>query len=170
LRTGRRERYFRRVTAKDEALLDPTDREIIRALQHNGRTSNTEIGRALGLTETTIRKRIARLVDDGLVHIVAVPTPAAVGVTLSAIIGISVNLGDLDAVSQAVSELAEVRYVGVSTGRYDIILEAFFNDSGHLLAFVSQQLGGLPGVSGVETSIILRVDKFSYEWELPVPP
>ena len=147
--------------------LDATDRNIIRVLQSNGRTSNTEIGRALGLTETTIRKRIARLLDDGLVNIVAVPTPRAVGMTTSAIIGVSVQLGNLDMVSQELSSCSEVRYLGLSTGRYDIILEAFFNDTEHLLTFVSDKLGALPEVSSVETSIILRVDKFSYEWELP---
>jgi Lrp/AsnC family transcriptional regulator for asnA, asnC and gidA len=156
------------MAAKDAASpLDTTDREIVRALQTNGRTSNTEIGRVLGLTETTIRKRIARLVDEGLVNIVAVPTPRAVGMTTSAIIGVSVQLGNLDTVSQELSRCAEVRYLGLSTGRYDIILEAFFNDLEHLLSFVSDKLGGLPEVSSVETSIILRVDKFSYEWELP---
>ena len=147
--------------------LDATDREIVRALQGNGRTSNTEIGRALGLTETTIRKRIARLINEELVNIVAVPTPRAVGMTTSAIIGVSVQLGNLDKVSQELSSCPEVRYLGLSTGRYDIILEAFFNDTEHLLSFVSDKLGALPEVSGVETSIILRVDKFSYEWELP---
>jgi len=152
---------------KDASPLDGTDREIVRALQRNGRSSNTDIARTLGLTETTIRKRIARLVDEGLVHVVAVPTPEAVGVTMSAIIGVSVDLGELDRVSKALATLPEVRYLGVSTGRYDIILEAFFNDSEHLLAFVSERLGGQAGVTGVETSIILRVDKFSYEWELP---
>lgn len=147
--------------------LDTTDREIVRALQTNGRTSNTEIGRALGLTETTIRKRIARLINEGLISIVAVPTPQAVGLTTSAIIGVSVQLGSLDAVSRELSSCAEVRYLGLSTGRYDIILEAFFSDTEHLLSFVSDKLGALAEVSGVETSIILRVDKFSYEWELP---
>jgi len=152
---------------QDASPLDPTDRKIVRALQRNGRSANTDIARKLGLTDTTIRKRIARLVDEGLVHIVAVPTPQAVGVTMSAIIGVSVNLGDLDTVSKTLAKLSEVRYLGLSTGRYDIILEAFFNDSEHLLAFVANELGGLQGVTGVETSIILRVDKFSYEWELP---
>lgn len=147
--------------------LDATDREIVRMLQRNGRTSNTEIGRAVNLTETTIRKRIARLIDEGLVNIVAVPTPRAVGMTTSAIIGVSVQLGGLDMVSKKLSSYSEVRYLGLSTGRYDIIIEAFFNDTEHLLSFVSDKLGALPEVSGVETSIILRVDKFSYEWELP---
>ena len=148
--------------------LDATDREIIRLLQRNGRTSNTEIGRALGLTETTIRKRIARLLDEGFVNIVAVPTPKAVGTTMSAIIGVSVDLGALDTASRTLAALPEVRYLGISTGRYDVILEAFFTDTEHLLSFVSERLGTLPEVTGVETSIILRVDKFSYEWELPL--
>src|SRR5215207_6162305 len=126
---------------KDSGPLDATDREILRVLQRNGRKSNTEIGRALGLTETTIRKRIARLVDEDLVNIVAVPTPRAVGSTLSAIIGVSVELTELDRVSQTLAKAPEVRYLGLSTGRYDIILEAFFSDSEHLLAFVSQRLG-----------------------------
>ncbi|MGH3099553.1 MAG: Lrp/AsnC family transcriptional regulator, partial [Thermoleophilia bacterium] len=97
------------------------DREIIRLLQKDGRTSNTDIARALDVTETTIRKRIARLIDEDLVNVVAVPTPRAVGVTLSAIIGISVQLPSLQAVSERLVAYPEVRYVGVATGRYDII-------------------------------------------------
>jgi Lrp/AsnC family transcriptional regulator, regulator for asnA, asnC and gidA len=147
--------------------LDDIDRDIIRALQRDGRTSNTEIGRALGLAETTIRKRIARLIAEDLVNIVAVPTPEAVGMTTSAIIGISVALAEVRDVSERLVAWPEVRYVGFSTGRYELIIEAFFNDHEHLLDFVTTKLGGLPGVTGVETSLILKVAKFSYEWEIP---
>jgi Lrp/AsnC family transcriptional regulator, regulator for asnA, asnC and gidA len=149
------------------ARVDEIDRDIIRLLQHDGRSSNTEIGRALRLTETTIRKRISRLVGEGLVNIVAVPTPEAVGMTTSAIIGISVQLVDLHAVSDRLVACPEVRYVGLSTGRYDVIVEAFFDDHEHLLEFISTKLGATPGVTSVETSLILKVAKFSYEWEIP---
>jgi len=87
--------------------------------------------------------------------------------TTSAIIGISVQLVDLRTVSEQLVHCPEVRYVGLSTGRYDLIVEAFFNDHEHLLDFVSSKLGGMPGVTGVETSLILKVAKFSYEWEIP---
>ena len=60
--------------------------------------------------------------------------------------------------------------MGISTGRYDLIVEAFFADHEHLLEFVSTTLGGMPGVSAVETSLILKVAKFSYEWEIPKMP
>jgi len=147
--------------------VDDVDREIIRLLQRDGRSSNTEIGRALGLTETTIRKRIARLVSEDLVSVVAVPTPKAVGLTTSAIIGISVQLQAIHSVSEQLVAQPEVRYVGVSTGRYDLIVEAFFSDHEHLLDFVSTTLGGMSGIVTVETSLILKVAKFSYEWEIP---
>jgi Lrp/AsnC family transcriptional regulator for asnA, asnC and gidA len=146
--------------------LDDLDRAIIRLLQRDGRASNTEMGRELGLTETTIRKRVARLIAEDLISVVAVPTPEAVGMTTSAIIGISVQLQRLHGVSEQLVSLPEVRYVGVSTGRYDLIVEAFFADHEHLLDFVSQELGGMSGVTAIETSLILKVAKFSYEWEI----
>jgi Lrp/AsnC family transcriptional regulator for asnA, asnC and gidA len=147
--------------------LDDIDREIIRILQRNGRTSNTEIARTLGLTETTIRKRIARLLADDLVNIVAVPTPRAVGMTLSAILGISCELSAVERVAEQLVARPEVRYLGLSTGRYDIMIEAFFSDQRHLLEFASRILGSIDGITDVETSLILEVAKFSYEWEIP---
>ena len=152
--------------ARDASPVDEIDRDIIRILQRNGRTSNTDIGRSLGLTETTIRKRIGRLISEGLINVVAVPTPRAVGMTMSAIIGLSVRLGKLHAVGATIAGYPEVRYLGVSTGRYDVMIEAFFNDHEHLLEFVSEKLGSLPEVTNIETSIILKVEKFSYEWEV----
>jgi Lrp/AsnC family transcriptional regulator for asnA, asnC and gidA len=86
--------------------------------------------------------------------------------TTSAIIGISVQLQAIHAVSDRLVSQPEVRYVGYSTGRYDLIVEAFFSDHEHLLDFVSTTLGAMPGVTTVETSLILKVAKFSYEWEI----
>jgi Lrp/AsnC family transcriptional regulator for asnA, asnC and gidA len=150
--------------------LDELDRGIVRILQKNGRTTNTEMARELEVTETTIRNRVARLLAEDLIEIVAVPTPRAVGLTLSAIIGISVRIGELSHVSDQLVECRETRYVGLSTGRYDIIVEAFFDDQEHLLDFVTQRIGSFSGVTDVETSLILKVPKFSYEWEIPAAP
>jgi len=155
------------VSSKTPARLDDVDRSIIRVLQRNGRTNNSEIGRELGLAETTIRKRIARLIEDDLLTVVAVPTPLAVSAMTSAIIGVSVELCKLHEVTEALVACPEVRYVGLSTGRYDLIIEAFFPDQERVLEFLSHKLGSFEGVTGVETSLILKIAKFSYEWELP---
>lgn len=147
-------------------LVDEIDRRIIAILQADGRRPNTEIARELKVSETTVRKRLSRLTTTGLINVVAVPTPQAVGMNLSAIIGISVLLPQLRQVSERLRNQREVRYVGVSTGRYDIIVEAFFFDQQHFLDFISNSLGRMPGVTGLETSMILEVVKFSYEWEI----
>jgi Lrp/AsnC family transcriptional regulator for asnA, asnC and gidA len=152
---------------KHDKTVDDVDRQIIRILQRDGRMSNTDIGREVGLTETTIRKRVARLTSEGLINIVAVPTPAAVGRTVSAIFGVSVQLAAIHAVSDRLVRLPEVRYVGMSTGRYELMVEAFFANTEQLLAFVTDELGSFEGVQAVETSLILHVAKFSYEWEIP---
>jgi len=95
-----------------------------------------------------------------------VPTPTAVGMNLSAIIGISVDLTAMHAIGDQLRGYPEVRYVGMSAGRYDVMLEAFFTDQEHLLEFVTDKLGAVEGIEKVETSIILKVVKFSYEWEI----
>ncbi len=143
--------------------IDDLDRRIIKMLQANGRLSNTEVARAL---DTTVRKRIAHMLDEKLLTIVAVPSPEAVGTTLSAILGVSVDLPAMQAVADTIKTYPEVRYVGLATGRYELLVEAFFVDQEHLLDFVTKRLGALAGVTNLETSIILKVVKFSYEWEI----
>lgn len=152
--------------ANNGGRLDEMDRAIIRLLQQDGRMSNTCIARQLKVTETTVRKRIGQLLDEGLMSIVAVPTPEAVGMSLSSIIGVSVSLTSMHAVGDAIRAYPQVRYVGMSAGRYDLIVEAFFSNQEQLLDFVTDKLGALDGVNNIETSVILKVVKFSYEWEI----
>lgn len=152
----------------NRAGLDDLDLGIVSILQADGRTSNREVGRKLGVSEATVRNRISRLLSEDLIEIVAVPTPRAVGMTLSAIIGVSVSLRSLEDVLAQLVTKSEVRYVGIATGRYEIIIEAFFRDQEHLLEFLTKEVGHMEGVTRVESSLILRVAKFSYEWEIPV--
>jgi len=146
---------------------DDLDRRIVAILGKDGRLSNVEVAHTLGVTEATVRKRISRLIDEKLLKIVAVPDPVALGMHTSAIIGVSVNLDALDAVGQALIALPETRYVGYSTGPYDLIIEAFFPSNEALLRFLSQKLSQIGGITRTETSIIMRVAKFAYEWEVP---
>ena len=146
--------------------LDSMDRDIVQILQVDGRTSNSEIARRLGVTETTVRKRLAALLEGDYIEIVAVPSPRLAGFSQSAIMGITTNLRDLRAIAAAVTACPEVRYCGVSTGRYNLIVEAFFVDNTHLVEFVSDVLGQMPGVTDVETSLILTIEKFSADWQI----
>ena len=147
-------------------MLDDMDKRIVRVLQKTARTPNTEIARALGVTETTIRNRVARLLDDKQIGVVAVVNPEATEATISAFLEISLHPKNLDAVVEKLRARGEVRYLGLTLGRAQIIIEAFFRDHEHLLAFQTGVVATLPGVTAVETAIVVRVAKFSYEWEI----
>jgi Lrp/AsnC family transcriptional regulator for asnA, asnC and gidA len=129
---------------------DELDRQIIALLQEDGRRPNTEIGQMLGVTETTVRKR-----------------PEVVGMTMSAIVGINVEMNALQDVAGALEALPQTRYVGYSTGPYDLIIEVVFRSHEELLELLSRGLSRIPGISKTDTSVILKVTKFAYEWEVP---
>lgn len=147
-------------------VLDELDKRIIRLLQRNARVPNTEIGRALDVTETTIRNRVSRLLDEKLIEIVAVVDPRATDATISAFLLVTVSPPDVGAVVGGLRERSEVRYLSQVVGRGQVMAEAFFRDLGHLLAFQNDTLAGLPGVTGVETLLVGQVHKLSYEWEI----
>jgi Lrp/AsnC family transcriptional regulator for asnA, asnC and gidA len=154
------------VADDDDFPLDDIDRNIIKILQKDGRTPNTHIGRTLGLTETTIRTRITRLIDEDYITIVAVPTPRVPATRLSALIGVSVRLGTVDHVAAELAKAPQVRYLSLTAGRYDMIAEGFFPGTEQLLAFVSDHMATIDGVLDVETSLVMRIEKFGYEWDL----
>src|SRR5438094_240283 len=146
---------------------DDLDRQIIGLLQQDGRRPNTEIAHQLGVTETTVRKRIGRLVSENLIKVVAVPSPEVVGMTMSAIVGITVDMNAHRDVAAALEALPQTRYVGYSTGPYDLIIEVFFRSHEELLDLLSKKLARIPGIIKTDTSVILKVTKFAYEWEIP---
>lgn len=146
---------------------DDLDRHIIALLQQDGRRPNTEIAHQLGVTETTVRKRIGRLVSEHLIKVVAVPSPEVVGMTMSAIVGITVDMDAHQHVAEALEALPQTRYVGYSTGPYDLIIEVFFRSHEELLELLSRKLSRIPGIIKTDTSVILKVTKFAYEWEVP---
>jgi Lrp/AsnC family transcriptional regulator for asnA, asnC and gidA len=130
--------------------------------------SNTAIARTVGLSEASVRRRINQLLESRTIQIVAVPSPETLGLTLSVIIGVSCDLRRLDEVAQTIAGHTETRYLGYSTGPFDLILEAFFYSHQHLLDFLQEKIATIEGITDTETAIILKVAKFSFEWELPL--
>src|SRR5207249_5555722 len=100
--------------AAGKAPYDDLDRRIIGLLQKDGRRPNTEIAQILGVTETTVRKRIGRLLSEDLIKVVAVPSPEVVGMTMSAIIGVTVEMARNQEVAEALVAMPQTRYVGFS--------------------------------------------------------
>src|ERR1700729_3958336 len=110
------------MSAAREPKLDALDEAIVAVLQEDGRRSYGEIGEAVGLSEAAARQRVNRLRESGLMRIVAVTDPVALGRGVVATVGLRVS-GDSRAVAARLAQVAEVEYVVVTAGAFDVLAE-----------------------------------------------
>jgi Lrp/AsnC family transcriptional regulator for asnA, asnC and gidA len=143
--------------------LDEISKHIIEQLQEDGRRPYAAIGKAVGLSEAAVRQRVQRLIDTGVMQIVAVTDPVQVGFARQAMIGVNVD-GDLETVADALSAMPEVDYVVVTAGSFDILAEVVCEDDDHLLEVVGHKVRTLPGVRSTETFVYLKLRKQLYNW------
>ena len=141
--------------------IDQTDRAIISLLQDDARQSNAPIARVIGVSEATIRRRIKIMVEDGVVAIQAVLNPTKFGLSTSAMIGIDVQPDHLDKVAEALNVRKEVGFLGVCTGRYDLLVWTLVESLDQLREFLEGFLAKVPGVRKTETLVLLDVKKRS---------
>ncbi len=87
--------------AEPAAELDDTDKAIIRALQIDGRAPYSKLGPQVGLSQAAVRQRVQRLIDRGVMQVVAVTDPATLGFAVQAMVAITVT-GDVREAAAAV--------------------------------------------------------------------
>ena len=144
--------------------LDDLDKAIIKALQVDGRRPYAQIGRDLEVPEATVRQRADRLISRGVVQIVGVTDPLAMGFGQPALIGMRVDPARIEEVADRVGALDEVTYVVMTAGRFDVICEVVCVDNDHLLRLLAESFGSIEGIRSTETMIELRFVKVSYRW------
>ena len=103
------------MAADETVVLDDIDKRIIEQLQQDGRRPYTQMAPAVGLSEAAVRQRVQRLIDGGVMQIVAVTDPRVMGYTRQAMVGIKVT-GDTRTVADKLSEFSEVEYVVLHRG------------------------------------------------------
>jgi Lrp/AsnC family transcriptional regulator, regulator for asnA, asnC and gidA len=143
-------------------VLDDVDRAIIVELQHDGRLPYTRLGAAVGLSEAAARQRVQRLLDTGVMQVVAVTDPLSLGMGRMAMIGVRAE-GDLDAVAERLGELDDVEYLVVVAGSYDFLLEVVVEDDQALLD-VMNRVRAVSGVHETETFLYLKLAKQTFAW------
>lgn len=143
--------------------LDETSRQIVEQLQQDGRRAYAAIAKAVGLSEAAVRQRVQRLLDAGVMQIVAVTDPLRVGFRRQAMVGLKVE-GDLREAARQLAALDEVDYVVVCAGSFDLIVEVVCEDDDHLLSVLNDHIRTIPGVTNTETFVYLRLEKQTYTW------
>jgi Lrp/AsnC family transcriptional regulator, regulator for asnA, asnC and gidA len=151
------------VSDKPTVALDDIDKAIIRELQLDGRTPYAKLGPAVGLSQAAVRQRVQRLIENGVMQVVAVTDPLMLGFTLEAMIGVEVD-GDLRAVATKIAQVDNVDYVVVTTGRFDLVVEVVCRDHEELLHLINDVIRAIPGVRATETFTYLHLEKQTYSW------
>jgi len=143
--------------------LDEIDKAIITHLQVDGRMPYSRLAPAVGLSQAAVRQRVQRLMDKGVMQVVAVTDPTVLGFPVQAMIGVDVD-GDARAAAAALADLDVVEYVVVTAGRYDIMCEVVCVDMAHLLDVVNDRIRPVPGVRSTEILTYLSLVKQTYAW------
>jgi Lrp/AsnC family transcriptional regulator, regulator for asnA, asnC and gidA len=143
--------------------LDDVSKSIIEELQQDGRRSYAAIGKVVGLSEAAVRQRVQRLVDSGVMQVVAVTDPLELGFARQAMIGIRAR-GELEPIADAVAALDEVDYVVITAGSYDLLVEVVCESDEALLAVLSNKIRTIENVESTETFMYLQLRKQTYSW------
>ena len=144
-------------------VLDEVAKAIIEQLQQDGRRSYAAIGKEVGLSEAAVRQRVQRLIDSGVMEVVAVTDPLQLGFARQAMVGIEVT-GALDPVAEELAAMDEVDYVVITAGAYDILAEVVCESDARLLELISEKIRRIEGVSRTETFMYLKLRKQTYSW------
>src|SRR5947209_302621 len=124
---------------RPRSLPDDVSRAIIAQLQEDGRMAYAAIGKAVGLSEAAVRQRVQKLVDTGVMQIVAVTDPMQIGFARQAMIGITTS-GDVEAIAAELAHIDEVVYIVVTAGSVDLLVEVVVEDDEHLLRLVNSRI------------------------------
>lgn len=143
---------------------DALDRQIIALLREDGRRSNREVARRLGVPEATVRYRVRRLTESGVLKIAASVDPEHLGYALTAVISVQVEPRLFVEASERIAAMPEVMWLAITSGASDVVLTASFHNQEEMFAFVADRLAHVDGIDRIQTSVCMKVVKKSHQW------
>lgn len=143
--------------------LDKIDIKILSVLQEDGRISNVELAERVALSPTPCLRRVKRLEDEGVIALYrAELDKRQLGLGVTAFV--CINISDhgpkaTEAFLSSVELIDEIVACHVLSGQFDFLLEVVTQNLDHYASVMLDRLGGLPGVSALQTSFALRSSK-----------
>lgn len=137
-----------RIAARDEPL--------VAALEADGRATYPQLQRATGLSESSVKRRLAALLASRAVFVDIEYTPELVGFHSAAVLWITAAPGALHSVGEALAGHFEIAFAAATAGPSNLVATAIARDTAGLYAYISGKLGRLDGVQHVETAPFLR--------------
>jgi Lrp/AsnC family transcriptional regulator, regulator for asnA, asnC and gidA len=140
--------------------VDDVDRTIIGRLQMDGRASVKSMADEIGLSEATIRKRLGRLLEEGLIQIVAIPNARESSQTIMAMANIRAT-GDVEALGRKIAAWPEASWVALGAGNVDLCVEMVCSGRDAFQGVV-KRLQALEDVAHLQTFVYLKTLKQAY--------
>lgn len=140
--------------------LDDLDKRILKLLQFNCRLSFADLSRELDVPEATVRFRVNRLVNEGVItRFAALLDPAKVGMKVSGAILLKIDPAYLEEACKQLVSFSETQYLFQSTGEYDVVSVIVARDMEHLNNLI-KKTKIIPGVKDARVSVTTRFLKF----------
>lgn len=136
--------------------MDEIDLKISTILGQNGRISNREIARRIGIAEGTVRQRLAHLIENGVLRVTAQVNIESFPEVYAALVGLKIDGRRLNECAEEVEKLPSVLTTMIVTGRYDLIAVVLAASRRTLVDFVTDQLSKVQGIKDSETYVVLR--------------
>jgi Lrp/AsnC family transcriptional regulator, regulator for asnA, asnC and gidA len=146
--------------------LDAVDRQLLRMLQSDGRASYAAMAAGVGLSAPAVRLRVQRLTEAGVLQVVAVTDPLALGYDVIALVAVTVT-GDVRPVADALGAVDNVIYLALTSGEQDLILEVVCRSGDELLDVVNGRIRAVPGVLSVKVSRYHGIHTHRFDWGVP---
>lgn len=151
-------------------VLDALDKQLIDMLARDARVSNRKIAAELGVTEGTVRGRIKRLQQDGLIAFTAI-TGFEMGTRARlAFIAVQADVDKVREVARQISELPTINAVLITMGQFNITAMCLIDELDSLVEIANDQILSLDGVHHVETSIAVKTTKYNARMAKITPP
>lgn len=149
---------------KSESPLDQIDRKIIRLLQKNGRLPIASIAKEINVSETTVRTRLKRLIENETIKIVAVSNPLKLGFEIIGNLKIHADLKRKDFILEHLKEIPAVNYVALTTGGTDIEAEFIAGSLEEFKRLIFEKISPIEGIKSIQTSLIVEIVKDTWDW------
>jgi DNA-binding Lrp family transcriptional regulator len=153
LLTEKKEKFNLVYRGKTPVNLDDVDMKLIKELHVDARQKPGHLARKLGVSKPTIFRRFQRLTDDHIIQIMTAINPSALGYEVIASIGLKCDPDKVKEIADTVASYRQVAYVALCAGRYDVLIWVMFRKLSDLKNFIVVELGKIPGLKDLETTI-----------------
>ncbi len=139
--------------------IDAVDQRLIKELSRDARQPYTVLSKKIGVNPVTTKRRVNRLINEGVVLLEILPDAKKLGYRTGAVFGVHVQLAKSESVLKALKSMSSITYIAMTSGRYDVIFAALFKSPEDLANFITNELASVDGIEWTETMMSLRVGK-----------